>query len=103
MDRVYVDEELQRLSTDAGFRPEGWSEREISDFRVLEQCMWAAVLDTDLRNCRMLHIEPSRDRDPNRARAELSSGRGIELTFKNAEGQGVVFVKLMDAETESRE
>ena len=100
MERVYTDVDLQRLSTDAGFRPDGWTDREISDFRVLDQCMWAAVVDTDLRNCRMLHIEPSSDGDPNSAHAELSSGRSISLTFKNTENQGVLFVKLLDAETE---
>lgn len=99
MDRVYADVGLQRLSTDAGFRPDGWTDREISDFRDLDQCIWAAVTDTDLRNCRMLHIEPSRNGDSNAVRAELSSGRGISLTFKNTEGQGVVFVKS-DVETE---
>jgi|SRR5271156_5055862 len=101
VDREYADEELHRLATDAGFRPEGWSDREISDFRVLDQCARAARLDADLRNSRMLHIEPSRGGDPNMVWAALSSGRGIELTFKNTEGHGVVFLKLLDAEMES--
>lgn len=101
VDREYADEELYRLSTDAGFRPDGWSDREISDFRVLDQCARAARLDADLRNTRMLRIEPSRGGDPNRVWAALSSGRGIELIFKNTEGQGVVFLKLLDPETES--
>jgi hypothetical protein len=98
--REYADEELQRLSTDAEFRPAGWSDREISDFRILDQCARAARLDTDLLNSRMLRIEPGKHEDPNRARASLSSGRGIGLVFKNTEDDGVVLFELLDAETE---
>jgi hypothetical protein len=72
VDREYMDEELHRLATDPVFRPKGWSAREVSDFRVLVQCARAARLDTDLRNSRMLRIQPDDTRDPHRAR--VSSG-----------------------------
>lgn len=101
MDREYLDEELLRLATDPEVRLEGWSAREVSDFRVLVQCARAARLDTDLRNSRMLRIEPDGAGDPNRARATLSSGRVLDLTFKDTESQGAVVFELLTAESET--
>jgi hypothetical protein len=101
VDREYMDEELHRLATDPGFRPEGWRPREVSDFRVLVQCARAARLDTDLRNSHMLRIEPDGTGDPNRAQATLSSGRVINLTFKNSESHGAVVFELLIAEMET--
>lgn len=101
VDREYMDEELHRLATDPGCRPEGWSDREVSDFRVLVQCSRAARLDTDLRNSRMLRIELDGAGDPNRVRATLSSGRVIDLTFKNTESHGAVVFELLTAEMET--
>jgi len=101
VDREYMDEELHRLATDPRFRPEGWSDREVSDFRVLVQCARAARLDTDLRNSRMLRIESDGAGNPNRARATLSSGRVIDLTFKNSENHGAVVFDVLTAEMET--
>jgi hypothetical protein len=101
VDREYMDEKLHRLATDPGCRPEGWSDREVSDFRVLVQCARAARLDTDLRNSRMLRIEPDGGGDPNRARATLSSGRVIDLTFKSTESHGAVVFELLPVEMET--
>lgn len=101
MDREFMDEELNRLATDPVFRPRGWSAREISDFRVLVQCARAARLDTDLRNSRMLRIQHDDTRNPHRARATLSSGRIITLTFKSAEGHGAVVFELLAPEMET--
>lgn len=95
-----MDEELHRLATDSGFRPNGWSFQEIADFRVLIQCACAARLDTDLRNSRMLRIE-SNGVDVNKARATLNSGRVIDLTFKNTESHGAVVFELLTAEKEA--
>ncbi|MFI7131334.1 hypothetical protein ACIBQ1_37010 [Nonomuraea sp. NPDC050153] len=101
VDREYLDEELHRLATDPAFRPRGWTAREVADFRVLVQCARAASLDTDLRNCRMLRIQPGDTRDPHKARATLSSGRAINLTFKNAESHGAVVFELLAPEMET--
>jgi hypothetical protein len=101
VDREYMDEELHRLATEPGFRPEGWSSEEVSDFRVLVQCARAARLDTDLRNSHMLRIEPDATGDPNRAKATLRSGRVINLTFKNTESHGAVVFELLIAEMET--
>lgn len=104
MDREYLDEDLRRLATDFGYRPKGpkgWSTREISDFRVLVQCARAARFDTDLRNMRMLRIE-SDGTDPNRARATLSSGRIVDLMFKNADSHGVVVFDLLTTEMDTQ-
>lgn len=95
-----MDEELHRLATDSGFRPEGWSPQEISDFRVLVQCARAARLNSDLRNSRMLRVEPH-GADSGKARATLSSGRLIDLTFKNTESHGAVVFELVTAEMEA--
>ncbi len=101
MDRVYLDEELQRLATDPDFRPQGWSDQEIADFRLLVQCTRAARLDTDLRNTRMLRIESHGAGESDRARAMLTSGRVIDLTFKNTESQGSVLFDLATAEMDN--
>jgi hypothetical protein len=100
VDREYMDEELHRLATDSGFRPDGWSFQEISDFRVLVQCARAARLDTDLRNSRMLRMEPDAA-DLNKARATLSSGRVIDVTFKNTESDGAVVFELLTVDKEA--
>lgn len=101
MDREYLDEDLRRLATDSGYRPEGWDTREISGFRVLVQFARAARFDTDLRNIRMLRIE-SDGTDPNRARATLSSGRLVDLMFKNADSHGLVVFGLLTAEMDTQ-
>jgi len=90
MEREYLDEDLRRLATEPGFEPAGWFAREILDFHRLVQCARAAYVAADLRNMRVLRIESQEPDDPTRARATLSSGRVIDLTFKNAESQGAV-------------
>lgn len=102
MHREYLDEELQRLATDPGCLPQGWTEPEIADFRLLAQCARAAEVDTDLRNTRMLRLQPHDTGDPHRALATLSSGRVIDLTFKDAESQGAVLFALVPAEVDSQ-
>ena len=92
MDREYLDGDLSRLVEDAAFRPDGWSHAEANEYRRLDYCARAAKIDTDLRNLRMLRVEPHTD-DPAKARARLSSGRVIGLNFKSAEGP-VVFELL---------
>lgn len=101
MDREYMDEALQRLATDPGFQPEGWSAQEVEDFRVLVQCARAARLVTDLRNSRMLRIQPRDGRDLNKARTTLRSGRVVHLTFKSAESQSVVIFELLTPEMDT--
>lgn len=96
-----MDEELHRLATDPGFRPDGWSAQEVSDFRVLVQCTRAARLDTDLRNSRMLRIQPGDRHDLSKARATLSSGRVINLTFKSTESHSAVTFELLTPEMET--
>jgi hypothetical protein len=100
--REYLDEELQRLATDPGCEPQGWTEPEIEDFRLLVQCARAAEVDTDLRNMRMLRLQSHDTGDPDRALATLSSGRVIDLTFKNAESRGAVLFALAATAVDSR-
>lgn len=90
VDREFVDEELRRLATDPEFRPAGWSDREIREFHRFVQCARAAYVETDLRYMRVLRIESDRSGDANRATATLSSGRAIDLTFKNSGSHGAV-------------
>ena len=91
---------LRRLATDPGFRPEGWSDREVRGFHRLVQCARAAYVETDLRNMRLLRIEPDDSGDPSGARATLSSGRVIDLTFKNSDSHGAVVLGVLTAEME---
>jgi hypothetical protein len=98
VDREYLDEALRRIATDAAYQPQDWNDREIADFRLLVQCARAARLDTDLRNTRMLGIEPEGTGDEDRARATLTSGRVVYLTFKNTESQGSVLFDLVNPE-----
>lgn len=101
MDREYLDEDLRGLATESEYRPKGWTTREISDFHVLVQCARAARHDGDLRNMRMLRIEPDSN-DPTRARAPLGSRRVVDLTFKDADSHGVVVFDLLTAEMETQ-
>lgn len=97
VDRQYVDEALSRLVGDAGFRPPGWSHAEVKEYLRLVDSAWAAEVDTDLRNMRMLRIERHAN-DPTRAIARLSSGRMIGLIFKNSDGP--VAFELLPPETD---
>lgn len=91
VEREYLDEGLRRLAIDPEFRPAGWSDREIREFHRLVQCARAAYVENDLWNMRVLRIEPDHAAgDPGRARATLSSGRVIDLTFKNSGTHGAV-------------
>lgn len=100
MHREYVDQVLKLLAEESGFRPPGWSAQEISEFRILVQCARAARLDTDLRNTRMLRIK-SDVGDPSKGRAALSSGRVLNLTFKNHSSHCTVVFELLVAEAEN--
>ncbi len=90
MEQEYLDEGLRRLATDPEFRPAGWSGREVREFHRLVQCVRAAFVEDDLRNMRVLRIESDDSGDPRRARATLSSGRVIDLTFKDSGNHGAV-------------
>lgn len=90
MEREYLDEDLRNLAMDPDFRPAGWSDREVREFHRLVQCVRAAHVESDLRNMRVLRIAPDSSGDPTRAQAALSSGRAIELTFKNSGSHGAV-------------
>lgn len=100
VDREYLDEVLSRLVKDAGFQPEGWTHTEVKEYRRLVQGAHAAKVDTDLRNMRLLRIEPHAD-DPAKARATLSSGRVIGLTFKSSGGHVAVVLELLPPETDN--
>lgn len=102
VDRKYLDEDLRRLATDPGFQPAGWNLQEVADFHRLLQCARAAHIDTDLRNMRVLRIEPDQFGDPSRARATLRSGRVIDLTFKNAGNRGAVVFGFLTPEMEAQ-
>lgn len=100
MEREYLDEGLRRLARDPEFRPADWNDRETRDFRRLIQCVRAAHVETDLRNMRSLRIEPDHSGDPTRARATLSSGRVIDLTFKISDDHGAVVFGVLAVEME---
>ncbi len=102
VEREYLDEELRRLATRPAFRPFGWSDPEISEFHRLIQCARAAYVAMDLRNMRVLRIEPDDSRDPNRAWAALSSGRVINLTFKNSKSHSALVLELATPEMEAQ-
>jgi hypothetical protein len=90
VEREYLNEDLCRLATDPEFRPAGWSDREVLEFRRLVQCVRAAYVESDLLNMRVLRIESVDSGDPSRAGAMLSSGRFIDLTFKHSGAHGAV-------------
>lgn len=100
MEQDYLDEGLRRLATDPGFRPAGWTDREIRDFHRLIQCVRAAYVERDLRNMRLLRIEPHISGDPSRAWATLSSGRVIDLTFRYSGSHGTVVFGVLAVEME---
>jgi hypothetical protein len=100
VEREYLDEGLRRLAADPEFRLEGWNDREIQDFHRLIQCVCAAYVETDLRNMRVLRIEPDSSGDPRRARATLGSSRVIDLMFKNFDGRGAVVFGVLAAQME---
>lgn len=90
VEREYVDEDLRRLANDPEFRPAGWSDQEVREFHRLVQCVRAAHVENDVRNMRVLRIESVDRDDPSRASSTLSSGRVIDLMFKNSGDHGPV-------------
>lgn len=101
MNREYLDEALNRLASDPGYQPEGWSPTEMADFRLLVQCARAATVDTDLRHLRMLRINATDDSDPHRAHATVGSSRVIGLTFKDPESDPTVVFELLTPEMDA--
>lgn len=101
VEREYLDEELRRLATQPAFRPVGWSDRDVYEFHRLVQCARAAYVAADLRNMRALRIKSGDSDDPGTARASLSSGRTIDLSFKNSESHCVVVFELSTSETDT--
>lgn len=102
VEREYLDENLRRLATEPGFQPSDWSDRDAAEFHRLVQCARAAHIDTDLRNMRVLRIEPDDRGFPGKARATLSSGRVIDLTFKNSDSHSAVVFELLTPEMDAR-
>lgn len=100
MEREYLDEELRRLATQPDLRPAGWSNQEVREFRRLVQCARAAYIEDDLWNMRLLQIEADGSGDPTRARTTLSSGRVINLTFKNCDSHDAVVFEVLTSERE---
>lgn len=98
MDREYLDGDLSRLVEEAAFRPDGWSHAEAKEYRRLDYCARAARIHTDLRNLRVLRVEPHAD-GAAKARAVLSSGRVIGLNFKSAGGPVVFELLLPERDT----
>ena len=101
MEREYLDEELRRLATEPGFRPAGWDDVDVQGFHRLVQCARAAIAEGDLRSMRLLRIEPDGSGDPTRARSTLSSGREIDLTFKNTDSHGAVVLGALPREMDT--
>lgn len=101
MNREYLDEALNRLATDPGHQPKGWSPAEMADFRLLVQCARAATVDTDLRHLRMLRIKTIDESDPHRARAMVGSSRVIGLTFKDPDSDPTVVFELLTREMDA--
>lgn len=93
MDREYLDEVLRRLAADIEYRPEGWDDAEIADYRLLVQCARAAHAEADLRNMRVLRVRPEDD-SPDTARARLGAAREVILKFKSPYGHVVVAFEL---------
>ena len=79
----------------------GLERPELREFHRLVQCARAAHVEDDLRNMRLLRIEPDDSGDPAKAQATLSSGRAIDLTFKNSDSHGVVVLGLLTPEMET--
>jgi hypothetical protein len=94
VDWEYLDEALRRLATDADYRPEGWNDVEIADFRLLVQCARAARVAADLQNLRVLRLR-AEDGDLEVAHARLGVSREIVLRFKNSDGHAVVTLELL--------
>ncbi|MFF3182065.1 hypothetical protein ACFYVD_19910 [Rhodococcus pyridinivorans] len=97
----YVDGVLQRLALEADYRPAGWRPKEIADFHLLVQCAWAAKVDTDLRNMRLLRLRPHPGGGPETVLAPLGESRQITLTFKTLTSHMAVTFELLTPETES--
>lgn len=102
VEREYLDEDLRRLATEPGFQPAGWDLQDVAELRRLLQCARAAYVDTDLRNMRLLRIEPDASGDPDSAHATLRSGRVIDLTFRSARSRDVVVLGFRTPETEAQ-
>ena len=101
MDREYLDGVLRRLATDADYRPEGWDDVEVADFRLLVQCARAAQAEVDLRNMRILRLRPDGD-SPDAARARIGASREIGLRFKVSGGRVAVALELLTIRPKAR-
>jgi len=99
----FMDHALRRLVREAGFRPSGWDEEEISHFRLVAQCAQAAKVESDLNALRVLRLEACPDDQPGPSSIRLSSRQRLLVTFKSDDAPVTAVFSVMSVEASSIE
>jgi hypothetical protein len=81
MEIEYLDRGALEAATPPGARPLGWSDVEVTRLRLVVQCIRAGRTPSDVLSLRSLRLRSDPD-NPGWIRTELSSDRGLTISFK---------------------
>jgi hypothetical protein len=96
----YLDDVLQRLATDAAYAPIGWDAAEVAHFRLIAQCVDAAIDKRDVLTLRLLRLRPGEDDTV--MSASLSATRLLTIKFEPSATSMTAVFGMSRVETEIR-
>ena len=96
----YVDDVLQRIATDADYKPVGWDAVEVAHFLLVAQCAGAATTEGDLLTLRLLRIQS--DAHQGVASVMLSAKRMLTIRFEPTTMPMTAVFDVSRIETEHR-
>lgn len=76
----YLDDVLQRIASDADYTAAGWDAVEVAHFRLVAQCVDAAIAESDLLTLRLLRLRTGTEN--NAASVPLSAVRVLTIKFE---------------------
>lgn len=94
----YLDDDLQRIATDADYAPAGWDVPELDHFLLVAQCANAAISERDLLMLRVLRLR--RSTAGNAASVMLSASRMLIIKFEASTTSLTAVFDLSTVETE---
>lgn len=97
----FLDEALRRLTTEPGYRPDGWDAAEVRHVRLVAQCAQAAEDAGDLRAMRILRLQPHADDPPGTSSVQLNPCRRMTIAFKNAGAPATAVFSVLSKEMET--
>jgi hypothetical protein len=96
----YLDDVLQRIASDADYKPAGWDAAEVAHFRLVAQCADSATVTSDLLTLRLLRLRAVTN--DNVASVMLSATRVLTLRFETTTTPMTAMFEVSMVEMEQR-